>query len=72
MKMEIETVNKMLSELLEAYGFIQMSRDVMVETDKNRLARYARVVSKAENRENRMAYGAKLQLANGFKILGLC
>lgn len=50
-----QTVQTALSELLGALGFEQMARDVMGETDRDRLSRYARIVVKNAPEAQRMA-----------------
>lgn len=59
------TIQNAMSELLSAQGFTTMARDVLNETDKSRLAKYAKVVIKNAPRE------MQATLANKFRLVGL-
>jgi hypothetical protein len=50
-----KTINTALSSLLSALGFAQMAKDVVKETEPERLSRYARVVIKNSPADKRIA-----------------
>lgn len=47
------TVQSAMSALLAALGFDAMASDVLTETDRNRLARYARIIVKQSPQSKR-------------------
>lgn len=59
------TIQTVLSELLAALGFTQMSIDVLKETDAAMLSRYAKCVVKNSPEATRQ------NIANKFRLLGL-
>lgn len=59
------TIQSVLSELLAALGFTQMSLDVLKETDPAMLSRYAKCVVKNSPEATRQT------IANKFRLLGL-
>ncbi len=60
------TVNTAMSELLSALGFETMARDVLTETEPERLRRYVRVIVK-NTPEGRY----RVEIANRFRLLRL-
>ena len=59
-------IQQALSELLAACGFARMSQDVLIEEDKTRLCRYARIVAKQYAAHERGA-----EIRRNFYLLGL-
>jgi len=53
-----KTIQDALSELLASEGFERMAKDVKIESDKGRLATYARIIIK--NAPENMKYQLKL------------
>lgn len=53
-----------MSDLLAAMKCEQMAKDVLSETEKDRLCRYARVIVKSARPAEKMALASKFRLLN--------
>jgi len=58
------TIQQAMSDLLSAMKFEQMAKDVLGETEKDRLCRYARVIVKSARPAEKMALASKFRLLN--------
>ena len=56
------TIQQMLSELLSAFGFEQMSKDVLTEQDQHTLQKYARVVLRQVPEQDKRAVYSRFAL----------
>ena len=58
------TIQDMLHELLDSLGFDAMARDVLTETDKPRLQRYARIIVRNSKPEFQYALSLRFKRIN--------